>query len=132
MAMHAARRVALQQIYCQLLGGEDCASILKDQEDSMAVGEDQPFIDQALLAVEANKEHYGQLVQSYSKDRALDRIPLLDRSILFLALYELSLPDNLPSVIVNEAVELAKRFGEEADRRFVNGVLGNYLRDLNA
>lgn len=132
MAMHAARRVALQMIYCGLLGGENCGLILEEQEDNLAVGEDQVFVDQAVQAVQNKQREFGEKIQAFSPDRALDRIPVLNLAILYLALYELSLPDALPGVIVNEAVELAKRFGEESDRRFINGVLGRMLREQPA
>ena len=71
-----------------------------------------------------------QEIASRSQTRELTRIPVLVRSILRLAMYEMNyLKDTPSSVIINEAVELAKRFGEEGDSRFINGLLGSYLRD---
>ena len=129
MARHAARRVALQMIFARLLGGEDCASVLEEQPDIQQIEDDQTFIDAALLDIQNNKELFGSLIQTLSPERALDRIPALDRAILYLALHELSKKDDSDSIIINEAVELAKRFGEESDGRFVNGVLGHVVRE---
>lgn len=129
MALHAARRVALQMIYARLFNqGGDCSSVLEGQPDADPAAEDQAFIDQALLGTLEKEPDYNRIIQSFSPQRALERIPALDRAILHLALYELSAPGALPGVIVNEAVELAKRFGDESDSKFINGLLGNYLR----
>lgn len=128
MSRHAARRVALQMIYARLLGGEDCHSVLEGGEDTLNVGEDESFIHAALDAVLRRRTEYDQIIQTLSPGRALERIPLLNRSILYLAMHELSREEDSPSVVINEAVELAKRYGEDSDGRFVNGVLGNVTR----
>ena len=129
MARHAARRVALQMIFARLLGGEDCASVLEEQPDILQIEDDQAFIDSALLDIQNKNDEFDGLIQSLSPERILERIPKLDRAILYLALHELSKKDDSDSVIINEAVELAKRFGEESDGRFINGVLGHVVRE---
>ena len=108
---------------------DDCSSVLEDQQDMQGIQEDQGFIDGALLGVREREEEFQQIIQSLSPQRALERIPILARAILYLSLYELSLPDAMPKVIINEAVELAKRFGDETDSKFINGVLGNFVRN---
>jgi len=128
MARHAARRVALQMIYARLLGGEDCDSVLEGREDTLNVGEDEPFIHSALETTLQRGEEFDRVIQSLSPGRALERIPLLDRAILHLAMHELAKGEDSQSVIINEAVELAKRYGEDSDGRFINGVLGNVTR----
>lgn len=128
MALHAARRVAMQMIYSRMFSGDDCHSVLEDQPDLQGVEDDRGFIDRALEGTQNNRDAYDDIIQSFSPQRALERIPVLDRAILHLSLHELSLPDALPGVIINEAVELAKRFGDESDGRFINGLLGAYVR----
>jgi N utilization substance protein B len=129
MALHAARRVALQMIFARMFSTGDCSSVLEDQQDMLGIQEDQGFIDGALQGVSEHEEEFQQIIQSLSPQRALERIPVLARAILYLSLYELSLPDAMPKVIINEAVELAKRFGDETDSKFINGVLGNFVRN---
>ena len=65
-----------------------------------------------------------------SQNWAIDRMPVVDRSVLRLAVYEMRYVDDVPqSVAINEAVELAKAFGGEDDsHRFVNGILGRLAR----
>lgn len=111
MARHAARRVALQMIFARMLGGEDCESVLEEQPDILQVLDDQAFIDEALTDIQTRIEEFDSLIQTLSPERALDRIPKLDRAILYLALHELSQKDDSESIVINEAVELAKRFG---------------------
>jgi transcription antitermination factor nusB len=53
------------------------------------------------------------------------QVPLIDRTVLRIGLYELAYTDTPPKVIMNEAVELAKAFGSDSSSKFVNGVLGS-------
>lgn len=128
MALHAARRVALQMIFARMFRADDMESVLEGQPDLGSIEEDQAFIDAALVSTLEHQAEYNDIIRELSPTRALERIPALDRAILYLSLHELSLPDALPKVIINEAVELAKRFGDESDGRFINGVLGTYVR----
>lgn len=129
MALHAARRVALQMIFARMFRADDLQSVLEGEQDLSNVEDDQGFIDSALASTLEHEAEYNSIIQELSPTRALERIPALDRAILHLSLHELSLPDALPKVIINEAVELAKRFGDESDSRFINGVLGSYVRN---
>jgi N utilization substance protein B len=73
-----------------------------------------------------------RLLSVFSKDWQVERMANIDRNILRLAVYELLLVPDVPaSVTVNEAVELAKRYGDADSAKFVNGILGNVLRQLS-
>ncbi len=129
MSIHAARRIALQKIFASQFRGDETESVLEGLEDLDNLEEDSAFIEKALLGVKENEQVYSGIIQSLSPARSIERIPVLDRAILLLALHELSLENALPKVIINEAVELAKRYGDEADSKFVNGVLGSFVRN---
>ena len=75
-------------------------------------------------------EEIDRHLASTSENWALDRMPVVDRAILRLAVYEMLFVDEVPvSVAINEAVELAKAYGgEDESSRFVNGVLGKIAR----
>lgn len=63
----------------------------------------------------------------------LDRIANVDRAILRLAVYEMVYSDDIPAnVSLNEAIELAKRFGDDKAAKFVNGVLSNIKTDIES
>ena len=62
---------------------------------------------------------------------SISRMPIVDRNIIRLAIYEMQFRDDIPvSVAINEAVELAKAFGGDDSPRFVNGVLGHIAKNL--
>lgn len=70
-----------------------------------------------------------ELIRSHAENWRLERMPPIDRNILRLALYEMLHEENVPKVvIVDEAIELAKKFGSENSGRFVNGLLDGVLR----
>lgn len=74
--------------------------------------------------VESNKDHLDEVIAAHSKGWTLQRMPTLDRNVLRIASFELmSRPDVPVAVVLDEAVELAKRFSTDDSGRFVNGVL---------
>ena len=71
------------------------------------------------------------VIQNYAPALPVNLLAVVDRSILRVAIYELTHRTQIPRhVVVNEAVELAARYGSESSARFVNGVLGSVLTDL--
>lgn len=77
-----------------------------------------------LTGVEASRQRIDAEITTHAKGWALDRMPALDRAILRLAIHELlDRPDVPVAVVIDEAVELAKRFSTDDSGRFVNGVL---------
>ena len=131
MSRLAARRAAMQLIYEQMLGGEGGPDTLQGlinfEPDETA---DSVYIQTLLDGMQEHSGFIDQQIAARSATRELERIPVLVRAILRLAIYELSyLKDSPQSAVINEAVELAKRYGEESDSRFINGVLGNYVRE---
>ena len=118
-------------IYEDMLGGEGGDDTLLGLIEFKPDDErDDDYIKALTEGVKRYQADIDREIASRSQTRELSRIPVLVRSILRLAMYELNyLKDTPSSVIINEAVELAKRYGEEGDSRFINGLLGSYLRD---
>lgn len=131
MSRLSARRAAMQMIYEDMLGGEGGDDTLLGLIEFKPDDErDDDYIKALTEGVKQYQADIDQEIASRSQTRELTRIPVLVRSILRLAMYEMNyLKDTPSSVIINEAVELAKLFGEEGDSRFINGLLGSYLRD---
>lgn len=79
-------------------------------------------------------EHLGELdelIGSYSRGWAVERMPALDRALLRIGVFELLHQPEVPTpVVISEAVELAKRFSTEESGRFVNGVLAAVAADV--
>ena len=81
--------------------------------------------------VEANQAQVDERIEAASENWALSRMPIVDRSILRLAVFEMFNCDDVPvSVSINEAVELAKTYGGKDDAPYVNGVLASISKAL--
>jgi len=124
-----SRRLAMQALYHAELSGSTIEEALKN------IIENEHFIDQTIeFAKDLSKscwdrrEEMDKIIQELAIDWPLDRIGKVDRSILRLALYELELKETPDSVVINEAVELAKKYSSEEAARFVNGILGAFVR----
>lgn len=91
------------------------------------------FTSRLVLGVEAESERFDTLIREHSKNWSLERMPVLDVTILRIALFELSSEADTPTaVIINEAVELAKRFSTDDSGKFVNGMLSAIAPQLRA
>jgi len=122
----AARRKALQILFQSEITGLDCASILFGGYCLEEVGVPCDYTIMLLKGVQTNSREINELISRISENWSLERMPLVDKSILRMATFEILYVDEVPySVSINEAVELAKCFGgEDESSRFVNGVLG--------
>jgi N utilization substance protein B len=92
--------------------------------------DDEAFVKDLVSQVAADAKTLDQTIQPLAPEWPLAQISLIDHEILRMAVYELAhLRDKVPpKVAINEAVELAKSFGAENSSRFVNGVLGSFIR----
>ena len=83
-----------------------------------------PMVTELVEGVEANRPELDELIAAHARNWSLERMPAIDRNLLRLALYELKdRPDVPVAVVIDEAVELAKRFSTDDSGRFVNGML---------
>ncbi len=131
-----ARRKALQVLYQSEITGIPISRILEEDLCVEEVGLLCDFTKMLLVGTSEHIEEVDELIAETSENWSLERMPLVDKSILRLATFEMIHVDDVPcSVSINEAVELAKDFGGEDDSsRFVNGVLGkiaDYLEETS-
>lgn len=131
MSRLAARRAALQMLYEQAMGGaggeDTLLGLIGFEEDEQT---DLSFINEVLQGVSEHGAALDAEIAARSPKRELERIPVVTRVILRMALYELEHMKDVPAAaVINEAVELSNRFGEEGDSRFINGVLGSFVRE---
>jgi len=119
-----ARRAALEILYQGDILGLTVQRILDEhlylRQDAL------PEFGECLArGVGERHDEIDRLISTYADNWTIDRMPVVDRNILRLAVYELvAEPDIPPSVSINEAVELAKVYGTEDSGKFVNGLLG--------
>ena len=126
-----ARRSALQALYQSEILGVPADKVLEENLLPEEAGMND-YARSLVLGVASHAAHIDAAISGCSQNWAIDRMPVVDRCVLRLAVYEMDYVDNVPvSVAINEAVELAKEFGGEDDsHRFVNGVLGRIARDM--
>lgn len=87
------------------------------------------FAENILNAVEEHFSEIDEIIESNSQDWTLSRLPKVSLAILRLAVAEIKYIDDVPNgVAVNEAVELAKKYGTNEDASFINGILGTIAK----
>lgn len=136
---HLGRIIALQSLYEQVFRHE-CADKTVDLKEVLArnihrhkaAAGDQAFIKQLTLGVAKQADRLDKQLQPIAPDWPLDQIARIDHIILRIGAYELlNNKDVPPKVVINEAVELAKGFGGDSSSKFINGVLGTLLRQID-
>jgi transcription antitermination protein NusB len=135
---HLGRIVALQTLYELDFRVEvheknlDREAILQRNVNRYSeVVDDKDFITTLVEGVTTKQDELDAIIQPVAPDWPLSQIARIDRSILRIGVYELYFGQNVPKkVVINEAVELAKSFGAENSSKFVNGVLGTVLKQL--
>lgn len=86
--------------------------------------EEVEFAQRLAYGVEEHRSGIDELIESCSTNWRLQRMPVIDRNVLRLAAFELTECSDIPATVtINEAVELAKRFGTAESRAFVNGIV---------
>jgi len=121
-----ARHQALHILYQREITEQPLGRILSEGTFSVEDGEPTEYCRDIVLGVEAHQPRIDKLIEDTSSNWTLSRMPLVDRNILRLAVWEMLYRDeDVPdSVAINEAVEMAKVYGGEDSSKFVNGVLG--------
>ena len=120
-----SRELALQALFQGELAGQNglldfeefCAHF---QVNKKAI----PYAKKLLDGVQEKADMLNQLISKYAENWRLERMSLIDRNILRLAVYEVHYQDDVPvSVAINEAVEIAKRYSTDDSGPFINGIL---------
>ena len=126
---HLSRRRALQLMYeCDMrkIAPEDA---MRDYfhtlytEENEGLPEPDAFMEEMLFGAHAEMEYLDAVITRRSDNWKLERMPVVDRNILRLAAWELLRTPTPPAVVIDQAIELARRFSGDESARFVNGVL---------
>ena len=81
------------------------------------------FVNTIINGIIANQKNINETANKYLKDWTIDRLNKVDQSILSIGIYELSYTDTPSIVAINEAIELSKKYSDEAVTKMINGVL---------
>lgn len=125
---HQARERALQILFQYDIHGkpglwlDEFWKPLKDSEETKI------FAEKLVQGVQEHRQDLDALIGRYATNWKVSRMQVVDRNILRLGAYELLWLDDVPArVTLNEAIELAKDFGDEDAAKFINGILDNVL-----
>ena len=133
MNRSAIRELAFRLIYSQEIQKEENIEEqiqlfieANELEDNKAI----EYINDVLKGIEANKQEILSLIEKNLKtDWKLERISKVDLSLLKLAIYEIKYKNLAFKIVINEVVELAKKYGEEQSKNFVNGILASVVKE---
>ena len=122
-----ARALALQVLYEVNSVGHEVEEVVTRLLEKEGLSEENAsFARELVSGVIRNKETIDLNIRNLAHAWPIEQIPVVDKNILRLAIFEILLDNKVPvKVAINEAVELAKKFGSDNSPKFVNGVLGS-------
>jgi N utilization substance protein B len=129
-ARSKARKRALDMLYASEMRSRSALEALDD------LGDDRPVNDYTVELVRGVTDHRPRLdevIAQYAEGWTLNRMPAVDRNVLRLATFEILFVDDVPdAVAVSEALHLVRDLSTDESPAFVNGVLGNIVRDRDS
>ncbi len=119
------REAALQLLYAVEITHGDVEAVLASAwAHALTAARTREFTGVLLRGVVASRDEIDALIREWSANWSLERIGLVERNILRFAIYELLfMPEIPPNVTINEAIEVAKRYGADDAPSFINGIL---------
>ena len=127
-----SREFALQVLYQLNITQQDVLTALTQfQEHFLSNGKADEFLKRLVLGVLKHCQELDRLIEQYSENWRLDRINMIDRNILRIALFELFYCEDIPpKVTINEAIDLGKKYGSEDSGSFINGILDRIQNEV--
>ncbi|MBP2031476.1 N utilization substance protein B [Clostridium algifaecis] len=138
-----SRELAMKLLFQMTINKEDSSKVIENlkenqetesnkKEDTNLKDIDMDYLVRVLKGVEVNRDLIDSKIQNYLKKWKIDRLSKIDITILRICSYEFLYEEDIPkNVSINEAVELAKVYGEDKSANFINGVLGSMIKDVN-
>ena len=129
MSRSSAREYALMVVYSNDVNPEN-SEIIPDTEEALSE-KDRLFANLLVSSVSENLATIDKNIAKYLKNWSINQLNIVDKSILRLAIAEFTYSEDSSGkkIIINEAVELAKKYGGEHSYRFINGILNAALRE---
>jgi N utilization substance protein B len=131
MSRRLVREKSLQSLFQIRMGevpiDEAIEHVLEETEQPV----DTQYLRQLVAGTTQHQKQIDEVIRQYSVGWELDRMPVVDLTLLRMAIYELLYEQDVPvKVVINEAVELAKVFSTAESAKFVNGVLGKLIGEI--
>ena len=120
MNRHEERIFLMEKVYRHLLLHDDLLTSLNAEENEEEYSD---FISSILVDIFNNEDVYKEKIEQYLNKWSFDRLNLVDQAIMLVALSELQLNLNDKAVVINEALQLSKKYSDPDNYRYINGVL---------
>jgi N utilization substance protein B len=126
-----SREFAMQMLFQWDMSQQDLTKLeMKFWKGAKAAEQTRTFANQLFEGAAHDATALDELIVKHAENWRLDRISAIDRAILRLALHEMRATDTPAKVVINEAVELAKKYSTDDASAFVNGILDTYRKSL--
>jgi N utilization substance protein B len=110
---------------------DEALALFWDDEEKAPLDRDRTYVNEMIQGVVTEQLKLDRTLKRYTQNWDIDRLGVLDRSVLRVAVYEMLFRSDVPPVVsINEAVEIAKAYSGKASGRFVNGVLDRVKTEL--
>jgi N utilization substance protein B len=123
-----SRRLAAGILHQADVAGRDPIDVLNERRD---LGDTVPgFTEEIVRGVSEKREELDRLIAAHSEEWPIARMPVVDRTLIRIACFELLYREDVPAgAVISQAVEAAKELSTEDSSRFINGVLGSIARE---
>ncbi|WFD09054.1 transcription antitermination factor NusB [Tepidibacter hydrothermalis] len=132
MSRKISRELGMKMVYQMDMTKEYTNEKIEEfiEEHSHENFDSQYLVDLGNIVIE-NKEDIDSIISTHSTKWKINRIAKVDLSILRVAIAEIKYMDNVPfKVAINEGIELAKRYSDDESTKFINGLLGSAINDI--
>ena len=134
MKRSAIRELTFRLVYSlEIQKTEDLEEQIELYLECNEVNEEEAkeYIKDAIKGIDKHKEEIESLIEKNLKaDWKIERISKIDLSLLKLAIYEIKYKEIPYKVAINESLELAKKYGEETSKNFINGILASIVKEI--
>lgn len=132
-ARRKARELALQMLYQHDLSGNSPDTIVSTFEDlQKSKANTREFATKIFKGTLEHLEKIDEMIVAQADNWRLSRMAVVDRNIIRMSIYELLHEQDTPKlVIIDEAIEIAKKFGTQKSSQFINGILDGILKRYN-
>lgn len=134
MGRRLARELVFKYIFEADINKENLredADFYTEREESNDIQKEQySYIKETIKGMKDNMEEIDSVIRENMENWSLDRLGIVERSLLRYSVYELLYTNIGKEIIANEAIELAKKYGEEKSSEFLNGVLARIIKSF--
>lgn len=134
MNRRKSREIAMQFLYEMKINKETVDGVISNFQDNNESSEllneiDMNYVRSTIMGVETNISEIDSTIEKYLVNWKLERLSKVDHAILRICTYEIIFEEDTPdAVIINEGIELAKKYSGEKSAAFINGVLANIMK----